>query len=790
MDSKKQKNILWLKELKSKDVGLVGGKNSSLGEMLSSLMVHGIRVPNGFATTSKAYWYFLDHNNLRNKIADILSDLDVTNVKNLQVRGEKIRNLILKSELPSDLKKEIKKAYQKLCQEYGPNTDVAVRSSATAEDLSTASFAGQHETYLNVRGEQELIKVCLKCIASLFTNRAISYREKRGFEHMKVALSVGVQKMVRSDLASAGVIFTLDTETGFQNVVLITGSYGVGEIVVQGKVVPDEFYVFKPTLKQGFKPLIVKNLGTKKEKLVYGAKGLKESLVSQKERNEFCLSEKEVLILAKWAIMIEEHYKTPMDIEWAKDGKTGELFIVQARPETVHVNKNKASFKEYTLQEKNPKTLVEGIAIGEKITAGKVHVIKSAKDISYFKPGEVLVTTMTDPDWEPIMKKASAIITDSGGRTSHAAIVSRELGVTCIVGSEKATTLLKNGQFVTIDCSSGEVGKVYQGQVKWQEKEYNLKQIPKTKTKIMINLGTPSMAFKNSFLPHKGVGLAREEFIIASKIKVHPLALINYRKLNKKLKKEINEITVGYKDKTQYFIDELARGIGQIAAAFYPKPVIVRFSDFKTNEYAALVGGSFFEPKEENPMLGWRGASRYYDPKFKPAFLLECQALKKAREEFGLKNIWTMVPFCRTVEEGRKVLKIMQEVGLKKGQDGLRVIVMCEVPANVILASDFLSIFDGMSIGSNDLTQLTLGIDRDSSTLTEIGDEKNAAVKNLISQVIKECKKRKKYIGICGDAPSTFADFAKFLVDCKITSISLSPDVVIKTTFDISKYEK
>lgn len=792
MSKKSQKFILWFKEISAKDVLLVGGKNASLGEMIGELSSKRINIPDGFATTSYAYWYFLKKNKILPKLKEIFKKLDVKNIKNLQEIGKEARNLVLKAEFPEDLKKEIIKAYRNLGEKYGKNSDVAVRSSATAEDLPSASFAGQHETYLNVQGEKALIEAIKKSIASLFTNRAISYREKRGFNHFKIALSVGVQKMVRSDLASAGVIFTLDTETGFKDVVLINSSWGLGEMVVQGKVVPDEFLIFKPTLKQGFKPIISKNLGTKKRKLVYGAgaKATKELPVSQKSQNQFTLTDSEILTLAKWACLIEKHYGIPQDTEWAKDGKTKKIFIVQSRPETVHVGKKKAVFKEYILKEKKPQLLLKGIAIGEKIAAGKVRIIKDIKRISEFQAGEILVTINTDPDWEPIMKISSAIITDLGGRTSHAAIVSRELGVPCIVGTEKATLILKNGQEITIDCSSGETGKIYQGQVRWEEKEHKLKQIPKTKTKIMLNIGTPEIAFRNSFLPHRGVGLAREEFIIASKIKVHPLALINYSKLDKKLKKQIAKITPGYKNKKQFFVDELARGIGQIGAAFFPEPVIVRFSDFKTNEYASLLGGHLFEPKEENPMLGWRGASRYYDPQFKEAFLLECQALKIAREKFGLKNIWAMIPFCRTVEEGEKVLEIMKERGLERGKNGLKVIVMCEIPSNAILAEEFLKIFDGMSIGSNDLTQLILGIDRDSAVLKKVGNEKNKAVKEMIKKVIKICRQKKKYIGICGQAPSDFPEFAEFLVEQGIESMSLNPDTVIKTTLIVAKKEK
>ncbi len=792
MTKKSQKFTLWFKEISKKDVPLVGGKNASLGEMFSQLTKKGINVPGGFATTSYAYRYFLEKNNLLPELKKTFKKLDLKNIKTLQEVGKEARNLILKAKFPEDLEREIIKAYRELGKRYGENPDVAVRSSATAEDLPSASFAGQHETYLNIRGEKALIEAVKKSIASLFTNRAISYREKRGFDHFKIALSVGVQKMVRSDLASAGVIFTLDTETGFKDIVLINSSWGLGETIVKGKVVPDEFLVFKPTLERGFEPIISKNLGTKKRKLVYGAgiKTTKEVPVSQKAQNRFSLTDSEILTLARWATSIEKHYGVSQDIEWAKDGKTKKIFIVQSRPETVHVRKKEPVFKEYVLKEKKPQLLLEGIAIGEKIAAGKVRVIKDIRRINEFRAGEILVTINTDPDWEPIMKMSSAIITDLGGRTSHAAIVSRELGVPCMVGAKKATSILKNGQEITLDCSSGETGKIYQGKVKWEEKEHKLKQIPETRTKIMLNIGTPEIAFHNSFLPHRGVGLAREEFIIASKIKIHPLALINYQKLDKKLKKQIAEITPGYKNKKQFFVDELTRGIGQIGAAFFPEPVIVRFSDFKTNEYASLLGGNLFEPEEENPMIGWRGASRYYDPQFKAAFLLECQALKIAREKFGLKNIWAMIPFCRTLEEGEKVLKIMKEEGLERGKNGLKVIVMCEIPSNAILTEEFLKIFDGMSIGSNDLTQLILGIDRDSATLKKVGNEKNEAVKEMIKKVIKICRQKKKYIGICGQAPSDFPDFAEFLVEQGIESMSLNPDTLIKTTLDIAKKEK
>ena len=663
--------------------------------------------------------------------------------------------------------------------------------------MPKASFAGLHETYLNVRGEKELLEAVKKCIASLFNDRAISYREEKGFDHFKIALSVGVQKMVRSDLACAGVIFTLDTETGFKDAILINSSWGLGESVVKGKVIPDEFLVFKPTLREGFEPIISKTLGTKRRKLIYGRKGkiTQEVKVPLKDQKRFTLSDEEILQLAKWSLLIEDHYSQrakkwmPQDIEWAKDGKTNQLFIVQSRPETVHAPKEIKSYTQYVLKEKG-KLILEGEAIGSKITSGKVKIIPNVSKIKEFKVGEILVTKMTDPDWEPIMKIAKGIVTEEGGRTCHSAIVSRELGIPCIVGVQNAIRVLKTGQGITIDCSGGQKGRIFEGELKFEIKEYDLKKIPKIKTKVMINTSHPDVAFRNSFLPTSGVGLAREEFIIASQIQIHPLALINYRKLNKGLRKKIDEVTIGYKNKKEFFIDKLSQGIGKIAAAFYPKPVIVRFSDFKSNEYAQLIGGNLFEPEEANPMIGWRGASRYYDEKFKPAFKMECQAIKRVREKFGLKSVKVMIPFCRTPEEGEKVLKLMKEYGLERGKDGLEVYVMCEIPSNVILADKFLEIFDGMSIGSNDLTQLLLGLDRDSALVAKVGDERNPAVKEMISKVIQECKKRKKYCGICGEAPSQWAEFAEFLVEQGIESMSLNPDTVIKTTLIVAKKEK
>ncbi len=786
---KEQKLVLKFSEISKKDVALVGGKNASLGEMFSNLGKKGISVPDGFATTSHAYWYFLKKNGLLPKLKEIFKELDTKDVNSLKKVSKEARSLILRSKFPEDLEKEIIKSYRELSKKYGVKyTDVAARSSATAEDLPSASFAGQHETYLNLKGEKEVLEGVKKCIASLFLDRAISYREEKGFNHFKIALSVGVMKMVRSDLSSSGVIFTLDTETGFKDVVLINGSWGLGEMVVKGRVVPDEFFVFKTTLKKGFKPIISKTLGTKKVKLIYSSKETKELAVSKKDRDKFVVNDKEILQLAKWACDIEDHYGQPMDIEWAKDGKTGKLFIVQARPETIHTAKISQSYTRYVSKGKG-KPILEGEAIGSKIAVGKVKIIPNVSEINNFKPGQVLVTQMTDPDWTSIMKQAKAIITEEGGRTCHAAIVSRELGIPCIVGARQATKVLKPGQDITVDCSGGQQGLVFAGQLEFEIKKYDLKKIPETKTKIMMNLGQPDSAFSNSFLPNSGVGLAREEFIIASKIQIHPLALYNFNKLKSKaLKKKIEEITVGYKDKKEYFISRLAEGVGKIGAAFYPKPVIVRFSDFKTNEYAQLLGGEFFEPKESNPMIGWRGASRYYDEKFKPAFEMECKALKRAIEVFGLKNIWVMVPFCRTAEEGKKVLDLIKKFGLEG--DGLKKIVMCEIPSNVELAEDFLEIFDGMSIGSNDLTQLVLGLDRDSALISHIGDERNEAVKKMISKIIRVCKKKKKYCGICGEAPSSFPEFAEFLVEEGIESMSLNPDTVIQTTLTVAKKEK
>ncbi len=791
------KFILWFDELSIEDVPLVGGKNASLGEMYRNLTKKGVKIPNGFAITAYAYDYFLEKAKIKNELKKILKGLDKSK-KNLPEIGAKARETILKLDFPDELKQAIIDSYKKLCREYGLNTDVAVRSSATAEDLPDASFAGQQETYLNIKGNDSLIDACRKCFASLFTNRAISYRVDKGFNHFKVSLSVGVQKMVRSDKACSGVMFSIDTETGFKNAVLINGAYGLGENVVQGSVNPDQFYIFKPALNKGHRPIISKKLGSKKIKMIYG-NGKNATLnvdVSLKERAKFVLNDDEILILAKWACVIEDYYSMkakkfkPMDMEWAKDGNTKELFIVQARPETVQSQKNMNILEEYVLKEKG-QVILTGLSVGMKVGSGKAHVIKNVRDIKTFRHGEVLITEKTDPDWEPIMKIASAIVTNRGGRTAHAAIVARELGIPAIVGTEKGTEAVKNGIDVTVSCAEGEIGKIYRGKLKFEVQRVDLKKLKRPKTQIMMNVGNPDQAFEFSFIPNDGVGLAREEFIISSYIKVHPLALLHFDKLkDKKAKKIINELTYAYKNKVDFFVDKLAQGVAMIGAAFYPKDVIVRMSDFKTNEYANLIGGSEFEPKEENPMLGWRGASRYYFGSYREAFGLECLAMKKAREVMGLTNVKLMVPFCRTVEEGKLVIKEMKKYGLVQGKNGLEIYVMCEIPSNVILADDFAKIFDGFSIGSNDLTQLTLGLDRDSELVSRLYDERNPAVKWMISNVINKCKKNKTKIGYCGQGASDKEDFAQFLVSCGIDSISLNPDTVIKTTLSILEQER
>jgi len=791
--------IKWFEELKIEDVPSVGGKNASLGEMIRTLGEKGVSVPGGFAVTAYAYKYMIEKAGIDEKIKEILSDLDTHDVHNLAERGQKIRTLIKNIPIPPELEEDIRRHYKEMEKRYEKNVDVAVRSSATAEDLPDASFAGQQETFLNVRGEEELIEKVRDCFASLFTNRAISYRTDKGFDHFSVYLSVGVQKMVRSDLASSGVMFSIDTESGFGDAVYITGAYGLGENVVQGAVNPDQFYVFKPTLKKGFKPIVEKKVGSKEKRMIYGQKGTEQQEVSEEDKKKYVINDDEIITLAKWSCIIEEHYQKPMDIEWAKDGETSKLFIVQARPETVHSQKDAAVMQTYVLEEKGS-LLVEGEAVGTKIGQGEVNVIESAKDIANFKKGQVLVTDMTDPDWEPIMKVASAIVTNRGGRTCHAAIISRELGIPCVIGTGDGTSKISSGSKVTIDCSEG-VGRIYDGLLKYRMDEIKLDALPETKTQIMMNVGVPEKAFQQGQIPNDGVGLAREEFIINSYIGIHPLALLEYNNLKQKagsdkkiaeVVKKIDERSANYVDKVEFFVDTLARGIAKIAAGFYPNDVIVRLSDFKTNEYANLIGGYLYEPAEHNPMIGWRGASRYYDEKFKPAFNLECKSLKKARDEMGLTNIKPMIPFCRTPEEGRKVISIMNENGLVQGENGLEVYVMCEVPSNVVVADQFADIFDGFSIGSNDLTQLTLGLDRDSDIIAHIFDERNDAVKRLVSQVIDCAHKHepRRKVGICGQAPSDFPEFAEFLVECGIDSISLNPDTVVKTKLRIAETEK
>lgn len=792
-----KKLILWYKETDIKDVPLVGGKNASLGEMYRHLTKEGVNVPNGFATTAQAYRYFLKKTKTDKEIKRILKGLDTKKIDDLKKRAAAVRQAIMKAELPDDLALEIKEAYNELCRFYNTDrVDVAVRSSATAEDLPSASFAGQQETFLNIRGGEAVIASVKKSYASLFTDRAISYREDKGFDHFKIALSTGVQKMVRSDKAVSGVMFTLDTESGFRDLILINSIYGLGENIVKGLVNPDEFFVFKPSLKkflsgQKINPVISRQLGNKKRKMIYSddqSKPTKNINVSYADRHNFTLTQKEVIKLAQWGLVIEKHYKRPMDIEWAKDGQSKQLFIVQARPETIHSVKNPNILERYVLSKKG-KVIVSGHSVGEKIGEGKVKRIMNVKEINKFKEGEVLVTEMTDPDWEPVMKRAAAIVTDSGGRVCHAAIVSRELGIPCVVGTQKGTRLLKNGQSVTVSAAEGEEGFVYNGLLPFKVAKTNLRKIKRPKNpKIMMNVGNPRTAFEAANIPNDGVGLAREEFIINTYIKIHPLALINFNKLkDQKAKEEIEELTFSYKDKSQFFVDRLADGVAMIAAAFYPKTVIVRLSDFKSNEYANLIGGQEFEPTEGNPMIGWRGASRYYDPKYLPGFKLECQALKKAREEMGFDNIKIMIPFCRTVDEGKKVLKIMANHGLKRGVKNLEVYVMCEIPSNVVSGNEFAEIFDGFSIGSNDLTQLTLGVDRDSALVAHIYNERNQAVKDLIKQIIKIAHQKKRKVGICGQAPSDFIDFAEFLVKENIDSLSLTPDTVIKTILDLSK---
>lgn len=789
--------VRWFEDIRIEDVPDVGGKNASLGEMYRELTPEGIRVPNGFAVTATAYRYFLKQTGLDKKIAEILADLDTQDIANLQEHGHAVRHAILAAELPGDLQEAIVAAYKKLGE--GRSVDVAVRSSATAEDLPDASFAGQQETYLNVQGHRAVLDTCRRCFASLFTDRAISYREHHGYEHTQIALSIGVQLMVRSDLATSGVMFSIDTETGFRDAVLINAAYGLGENVVQGTVNPDEYYIFKPTLKQGKRPILQKRMGNKEFKLVYdlgGGRMTKNVPVPFGDRQRFCLDDDDILTLARWASRIEDHYSdkrghpVPMDMEWAKDGNTGELFIVQARPETVQSQKRSDRLDVFELKTKAP-VLLEGRAVGERIGRGVVRVIQSAANLREFQPGEVLVTDKTDPDWEPTMKKAAAIVTNRGGRTCHAAIVSRELGLPAIVGTEHGTHSLKTGQEVTVSCAEGDTGFVYEGLLDFEHREIEIDSQSRPQTKIMMNVANPEEAFRLSFIPCDGIGLAREEFIVTHYIKAHPLALLEYDQLDDAaVKREIDELTVGFDDKAEFFVQKLAEGIAMLAAAFYPRDVILRVSDFKTNEYAGLIGGRKYEPIEENPMIGFRGASRYYNDRYRAGFALECRAIHKVRDEMGLNNLKVMIPFCRTVEEGRRVLAEMEAQGLKRGENGLEVYVMCEIPSNVILAEDFAEIFDGFSIGSNDLTQLILGVDRDSEIVANLFDERNPAVMRMIAQVIQAAKSKNRKIGICGQAPSDYPEFAAFLVEQGIDSISLNPDTVLKTTITILEKEQ
>jgi pyruvate,water dikinase len=785
-------------DLGIEDVPLVGGKNASLGEMYRNLSASGVKVPNGFAITAEAYRHFLEANALTGRIRDELERLDVSDVTRLAAAGGRIRSWMREAVLPADLAEEIAAAYRGLASEYGPDPDVAVRSSATAEDLPDASFAGQQETYLNVRGLEALLERSKHVFASLFTDRAISYREDKGFDHMSVALSIGVQKMVRSDKACSGVMFTLDTESGFRDVVFITSAYGLGENVVQGAVNPDEFYVFKPTLREGFRPILKRQRGEKAIRMVYAhdvaaEHPVRNEAVSEAERLRFSLSDEEVLELARRAVAIEEHYSAkagqprPMDIEWAKDGDTDELFIVQARPETVHAVRAGVVEEIYSLRERGP-VLARGKSVGHKVAAGRARVILSASRMKELQPGEVLVTDMTDPDWEPVMKIASAIVTNRGGRTCHAAIVARELGIPAVVGSGDATEGVATGTEVTVSCVEGDAGLVYAGRLAFDVETIDYSRLPRPRTRIMLNVGNPDVAFTASALPNDGVGLARLEFIINSSIRVHPRALLEFDGLSPTLRGEVAPIIAGYPGPREFYIERLAEGVATIAAAFYPKPIIVRMSDFKSNEYAALLGGDAYEPVEENPMLGFRGASRYPSVAFADCFAMECAAMRRVREDMGLTNVELMLPFVRTPQEGRRVLDLMAEHGLRRGEGGLKVKLMCEIPANVVLANEFLEHFDGFSIGSNDLTQLTLGIDRDSGLLTGY-DERNPAVLRMMEMAIQACRRHGKYVGICGQAPSDFPEVTTWLVEQGIESMSLNPDSVLAMTRTVLEVE-
>jgi pyruvate,water dikinase len=790
--------LRWFEEVGLDDVATVGGKNASLGEMRRALVPLGINVPDGFATTADAYRAFLRHGGLEEVIDRELTGLDVERIDELQRAGRRVRSAILAADLPHDLAEAVVQAYRRLQDLYGEHCDVAVRSSATAEDLPEASFAGQQETFLNIRGDEVLLDAVRRCFASLFTDRAIVYRATRQFDHRQVALSVGVQKMVRSDLAGAGVMFSLDTETGFRDVVLISAAYGLGESVVQGTVNPDEYRVFKPTLLQGYAPLLQKRVGSKEFKLVYeqgGSRPTRSVPVPVEDRERPVLTDEEILTLARWACAVEEHYSrhhgapTPMDMEWAKDGITNELFLVQARPETVHAQAPGTMLERHQLDEEG-EVIVTGRSVGAKIGKGKARVIRSTADLERLRQGEVLVTEMTDPDWEPVMRRAAAVVTDRGGRTCHAAIVSRELGIPAVVGTDAGTSLIPDGAEVTVSCAEGEDGRIYKGLLASHVETTDLTTLRRPRTAIMLNVGNPAEAFSHSFLPNDGVGLARLEFIISSHVRAHPMALLHPERIrNLKVREQIERLSGDSDDRGAYFVDRLAEGVATIAAAFYPKDVIVRLSDFKSNEYAGLPGGADFEPTEENPMLGFRGASRYYDDRYREGFALECRAIRKVRETMGLRNVKLMVPFCRTVKEGERVIRELAANGLVQGENELELYVMCEVPSNVILASEFARIFDGFSIGSNDLTQLVLGVDRDSSLVAPLFDERDEAVKAMIAQVISAAHAADRKIGICGQAPSDYPEFARFLVEQGIDSISLNADAVLSTTVAILEIE-
>jgi pyruvate,water dikinase len=792
--------VRWFKDISINDVPLVGGKNASLGEMYRELTGKGVKIPNGFTITAEGYRHLLSETGIEEQMKKALAGIESASVTDLAVRGKKVRDLILGAGIPDDLWAEIKEAYDRLGDEYGENTDVAVRSSATAEDLPTASFAGQQETYLNVQGYPALREACSKCFASLFTDRAISYRIDRGFGQFDVALSIGIMKMVRSDLASSGVIFTLDTETGFRDVVFITASYGLGENIVQGTVNPDEYYVFKPTFRQGFSAIIRKERGEKDKKLIYGRGGsdklTRNVEVPEEDRLRFCLDDKEIMKLASYAITIEDHYSRrfghdmPMDIEWAKDGESGELFIVQSRPETVQSQKPMDELEVFILQERG-KVLSRGRSVGSKIASGKARVIKDVSELPTFRPGEILISNNTTPDWEPVMKEAAAIVTDLGGRTSHAAIVSRELGIPAVVGTDDATRKIASGAEITVSCAEGDEGFVYEGRLPFRVERTKLADFKRPKTEMMMNLGNPEDALSLSRIPNDGIGLARLEFIISSYIRVHPMALLHPERVQESKEKEaIERLTSAFIDKERYFVETLAHGVATIAAAFYPRDVVVRMSDFKSNEYANLLGGRYFEPDENNPMLGFRGASRYYSDRYREGFGLECQAIKLVREGMGLTNVIPMIPFCRRVEEAENVLKEMEMNGLKRGENGLQVYIMCEVPNNVLLIDEFSRYFDGFSIGSNDLTQLVLGIDRDSEILAKGFDERDPGVMKAMSMAVQGSKRNGRHSGICGQAPSDYPEIAEFLVREGIDSISVDPDSLLAITLKVLKMEE